>query len=144
MKTSASFRMVRYGVLLLFLGMLTGILVMHVKNPRMGLSAHLEGVMAGMMLILLGGAVWERLSLPRLLSAAAFWLAVYSAYATWSYTLLGAILGTSKMTPIAGKGFSAPAWQEALVGGLLVSEVLCILALFPILLYGMRREEAQP
>lgn len=61
MKQSLGFRMVRHGVLLLFLGLLTGIPIMHVKNPRMGLAAHLEGIMAGMMLLVLGGVVWDRL-----------------------------------------------------------------------------------
>ena len=135
--------LVRHGVFLLFLGLLTGLAVSGVKNPRMGLSAHLEGVMGGMLLILLGGAVWQELTLTGRQAAAAFWLSLYAAYTTWAYTLLGALLGTSRLTPIAGAGFSAPAWQETLVQGCLVTEVLAVLIAFCILLYGLRGKGLQ-
>ncbi|MFH2099935.1 MAG: hydrogenase, partial [Pseudomonadota bacterium] len=115
MNDHLGFKLVRHGVILLFLGFLTGIAVMHVKNPHMGLSAHLEGVMAGMMLLLIGGVVWERLSLPSGMMVVVYGLILYASYTTWAYTLLGAALGTSRMTPLAGAGFSAPAWQETLV-----------------------------
>ena len=136
-------RLIKHGVFLLFLGLLTGLVVAEVKNPRMGLSAHLEGIMAGMLLILLGGAVWNELSLSSRFAATALWLSIYSAYATWAYTLLGALLGTSRLTPIAGAGFCAPVWQETLVQILLVSEVIAILIAFCILLYGMRGHMAK-
>ena len=136
-------RLIKHGVFLLFLGLLTGLVVAEVKNPRMGLAAHLEGLMAGMLLIILGGAVWNELSLSSRLATTALWLSIYSAYATWAYTLLGALLGTSRLTPIAGAGFCAPAWQETLVQILLVSEVIAILIAFCILLYGLRGRMAK-
>jgi hydroxylaminobenzene mutase len=135
--------LIKHGVFLLFLGLLTGIVAAEVKNPRMGLSAHLEGIMAGMLLILLGGAVWDELRLSSRLSFTALWLSIYSAYATWAYTLLGALLGTSRLTPIAGKGFSATEWQETVVQILLVSEVIAILIAFCILLFGLRGHRAR-
>ena len=44
----------RYGILLFFLGLVTGLVVPMLANPRMGLSSHLEGLMNGMFLIILG------------------------------------------------------------------------------------------
>lgn len=131
-------RLVRDGVFLLFLGLLTGLAIPGLKNPRMGLSAHLEGILAGMFLILLGGVVWQQLKLSATQAVFAFWLSLYGAYATWAYTVLGAFLGTSRLTPIAGAGYSAPAWQETLVQVALVSEVMAILLALGLLLYGLR------
>ncbi len=143
MKESLSLSLVRHGVILLFMGLLTGLLIPHVKNPHMGLSAHLEGMMAGMMLLLMGGVVWRRLVLSDNYSNLVFWLLLYASYTTWAYTLLGAILGTSKMTPLAGAGYAAPGWQETLVAVLLVSEVLSVLAAFPILIYGLNGKKVE-
>jgi len=47
-------KLIRYGILLFLLGLLTGFAVESMKNPRMGLSSHLEGTMNGMFLILIG------------------------------------------------------------------------------------------
>ena len=55
-----SHRLTRSGVLLLLLGLLTGLFVPKFANPKMGLSSHVEGVMGGMMLIILG-FVWPKL-----------------------------------------------------------------------------------
>src|ERR1700753_4150644 len=42
------------GLVLFLLGLLTGFAVPAVKNPRMALSSHLEAVLNGMFLVLLG------------------------------------------------------------------------------------------
>jgi len=47
-------RLIFLGLLLFFLGLLAGLFVQNMANPRMALSAHLEGVMNGMFLVLLG------------------------------------------------------------------------------------------
>lgn len=70
-------RLIWHGIFLFFLGLLTGFLVNRAfTNPRMGLSAHLEGVMNGTFLAVLG-AVWGELRLPARAATAAFWLALY-------------------------------------------------------------------
>jgi len=50
------------GVLLFLLGLLIGLLIPMMTNPRMGLSAHLEGIMNGMFLVILG-LIWNKLRL---------------------------------------------------------------------------------
>jgi hydroxylaminobenzene mutase len=122
---SASTLLVISGVLLLLLGLLNGALVNVLLNPRMGLSAHLAGVQNGMVLILFG-LVWGRAQFSSFSSVANVSLAVYSMYGFWIALLLSAMWGTSASTPIAGKGFSGQAWQEAAVGALLMSSSLAI------------------
>src|SRR5262249_25247873 len=50
-------RLVWHGMFLFLLGLLTGFVEQNVANPRMGLAAHLEGVMNGTFLVALG-AIW--------------------------------------------------------------------------------------
>lgn len=42
------------GLALFLIGLLTGLVIPALKNPRMALSSHLEGVLNGMFLVVLG------------------------------------------------------------------------------------------
>jgi hypothetical protein len=55
------------GMLLFLLGLLTGLAEQHFTNVRMGLAAHLEGVMNGIFLVALG-AIWTEGHLEKFLS----------------------------------------------------------------------------
>lgn len=68
------------GMLLFLLGLVTGLLEQRFTNMRMGLSAHLEGVMNGTFLIALG-AIWTEVRLSPPAKAIAFWIALYGTYA---------------------------------------------------------------
>src|SRR4030081_534405 len=107
-------RLIWHGMLLFLLGLLVGLFDGQVANPRMGLAAHLEGLMNGTFLFALG-AVWPFVKLSSNLIALTFWTVLYGAYANLIVTTLAAILGASSLSPITGAGHSAPAWQEALV-----------------------------
>lgn len=87
-------RLVWHGVLLVLLGLLTGVAIPLLENPRMGVSAHLAGVQNGILLGLVG-LVWIDVKLSERLAAAAFWLLLFSLYALWLGNLLGAAFGTS-------------------------------------------------
>ena len=50
----ANRRLMWHGVLLFLLGLLTGLVEQRFTNVRMGLAAHLEGLMNGTFLIALG------------------------------------------------------------------------------------------
>jgi (hydroxyamino)benzene mutase len=56
-------RLMWHGMLLFLLGLITGLLKQRFTNVRMGLSAHLEGVMNGILLLALGAA-WNEVRLP--------------------------------------------------------------------------------
>ena len=51
MQTNINRRLKFLGMLLFLLGLITGLALMSFTNPRMGLAAHLEGVMNGLFLI---------------------------------------------------------------------------------------------
>jgi len=73
-----------HGVLLFLLGLLTGLVEQRFTNVRMGLAAHLEGVMNGIFLIALG-AIWNEVSLPPLAKGATYWVVLYGTYAKWLF-----------------------------------------------------------
>lgn len=113
--------------MLFVLGLITGFAIPAFKNPRMGLSSHLEGVMNGTFLIAVGAA-WSHVRLSGKLEATAFWLLLYGGFANWTFISLAGILGTSKMTPISGAGFEGAPLHEIIVTGGLVSVGLTMLA----------------
>jgi (hydroxyamino)benzene mutase len=101
-------------------GLLTGLLIPAVTNPRIGLSAHLEGIANGTFLLALG-AVWDRLRLSPSAERAAFWLLAYGTTSHCAFVFLASVFGASRAMPIASAGFTAAPWQDLLVTGGLVS-----------------------
>jgi (hydroxyamino)benzene mutase len=131
-------RFVFAGMTLLLLGLLTGFVVPSLANPRMGVSAHLEGVLNGLLLVLLG-LVWSEVSLPPRAEKAALGLLFYGTYANWATTTLGAAFGTSRLTPVAGAGHAGAPWQEDLVTVLSVSLAFSMIAGIAVVLWGLGR-----
>jgi hydroxylaminobenzene mutase len=123
---------------LFLLGLLTGFVEQQFSNPRMGLAAHLEGVMNGIFLIALGAA-WAEVRLSRRLQLAAYWSALYGTYANWATTTLAAIFGTAALSPITGAGHSGQPWQENLVTAGFMSVGIVIVAASVLVLWGLRR-----
>ena len=136
--TDASRRLIWYGMFLFLLGLLTGFVEPKFANPRMGLAAHLEGVMNGIFLVALGAA-WAHVRLSPGLSSTAYWTALYGTYANWAVTSLAAILGTAALSPITGAGHGGRPWQEAIVTVGFLSVSIAILACSILVLWGLRR-----
>lgn len=130
--------LLRLGVVLFLLGLLTGFVVPVVAIPRMGLSSHLEGLFNGIVLIVLG-LLWPQLALGARLKAVTFALAVYAAFANWGATLLSAATGAAAMMPIAGGGSSGVPAAEMAVAFLLISLSIAMIAAFALVLWGLRR-----
>lgn len=128
-----------HGMLLFLLGLLTGLVGQNFTNPRMGLAAHLEGVMNGTFLLAVGAA-WREVRLPSRWSAAAYWLALSGTYGNWASTTLAAIFGTAAMTPIAAGEHVGQRWQETVVTVGFVSTGLAVLVAAILLLAGFRRQ----
>lgn len=142
MKNPAAKRLIAAGAILFLLGLLTGFAIPALRNPRMGLSSHLEGVMNGTFLIALGAA-WSHVSLSPRLETASLWLLIYGSSANWFFVTLAAVLGTSKMTPIAGAGYSGTAAQEQLVTFGLVSVGVAMLLGSSMVLYGLCKKDTE-
>ncbi len=131
-------RLLWNGMFLFLLGLITGLIEQKFINPRMGLAAHLEGVMNGTFLIALGAA-WTEVRLSPRLNAVAYWSALYGTYVNWVITALAAIFGTAAMTPITGAGFNGQLWQENLVTYGFTSVGLGIIAASILVLWGLRK-----
>jgi hydroxylaminobenzene mutase len=136
-------RLISHGVFLFFLGLLSGVAIPAVTNPRMGLSAHMEALLNGMFLILLGGVVWKELSLSDRVATASYWLFLYAAYGSWFFCQLAAVFGASQVLPIASAGFSVAPWQDALVRAGLTLVACSVTLACCFLLYGLRRGAAE-
>lgn len=140
MDTQTSRQLKMLGMVLFLLGLLTGLAVMNTKNPRMGLSAHLEGVMNGTFLVV-AGFLWNELKLSASLKRVLFGSLVYGTFVNWLSTLLAAVLGTSKTTPIAGAGFAGSELHETIVTAGLVSIALAMVFSLVVIIYGLRGKQ---
>jgi hydroxylaminobenzene mutase len=99
------------GVLLFFLGLVTGFAIPRMRSARLGLSAHLVATQSGVALIAFAFLwphlrFWAGWAAPL---AHALWI---SLYVTWIGYVLAAAWGTGRSLPIAGAGTSAEPWQE--------------------------------
>jgi hydroxylaminobenzene mutase len=125
------------GAVLVLLGLLTGLGGSLFANPRMGLSSHLAAMMGGSLLLALS-ACWHRVVLSPRLDRAAFWLLIYGNVANWAATLLAAIWGGGGgMMPIAAAGRQGAEWQEGLIGLLLISLSLAMIAGVALVIKGL-------
>jgi hydroxylaminobenzene mutase len=107
-------RLMFHGMVLFLLGLGTGFAEQHFANVRMGLAAHLEGLMNGIFLLALG-AIWKEVRLSSRIASVVFWVTLYGTYGNWLMTTLAAVFGTAALSPITGAGHSGLPWQESLV-----------------------------
>ena len=142
MMESANRRLMFHGMVLFVLGLFTGFAEQHFANVRMGLAAHLEGVMNGTFLVAIG-AIWEHVRLSPTKLTIAFWIGLYGTYANWLITMLAAVFGTAALSPITGAGHSGQPWQESFVtaGFMSVGIAIVIFSLF--VLWGLRARASQ-
>jgi hydroxylaminobenzene mutase len=143
MTRTARERLIWHGMFLFLMGLLTGFLIPVLTNPRLGLSAHVEALLNGMFLVILGGVVWNNLKLSDRMAKLALWLFLFAAYANWLFCLLAGVFGASEILPIASAGHTAAPWQEIPVRlGLSLGAVGITLACVCVL-FGLRGESAE-
>jgi (hydroxyamino)benzene mutase len=136
-------RLMFNGVLVFLLGLASGLILDFglFTNARMGLAAHLEGVLNGMFLAVLG-LIWPNVRLPPGVKSFARWLAVGGGYLNWIAAFWAAAMGRGRTSPIH------PADRPNYIGEhLIVEAALAILALAFIVtcivvLYGLRRQQS--
>jgi hydroxylaminobenzene mutase len=119
-------RILRAGFVLFLLSLLTGLAIPVTANPKMALASHLTGFLGALSLMVLAVA-WPALSRRALPARLIRYSFLSAAYANWAASALASAWGTSHLTPLSGSGFSAVAWQEALVGFLQVGQGVVIL-----------------
>jgi (hydroxyamino)benzene mutase len=129
------------GVLLFTFGLVIGLFIPIMTNPRMGLSAHLEGALNGMFLVLLG-LIWNKVLLNNTWLKTVFWLTIYGSFANFVAVTIAAITGAGKMMPIAGGKEGAPV-TEGLISFLLISLSLAMIAVCVMVLAGLYKHMKQ-
>jgi hydroxylaminobenzene mutase len=135
-------RLMWHGMFLFLIGLITGFLEQHFANVRMGLAAHLEGVMNGIFLLALGGA-WSAVNLRPAMKATAYWTVLYGTYMNWVFTTLAAIFGTGALSPITAPGRAGQPWQEALVTAGFMSVGIVIVFSTVLILWGLRAKASR-
>jgi hydroxylaminobenzene mutase len=129
------------GLVLFIIGLVVGLFVQNMANPRMGLTAHLEGIMNGMFLMIVG-VIWTRLILSFKWLKASYLLLLYSTFANFLAVLIAAVTGAGKMMPIAG-GQEGSASEEAIINFLLISLSLAMLFACITIAIGFYRHSKQ-
>ena len=136
--TETKRRLLWHGILIFLFGLLAGMAVPLVANPRMGVAAHLGGVMSGIFLLLVG-LIWEDIKLSSVAARTALWLFLYSSYTGWLAQFLAACWGTSEATPIGGAGYRGAPWQENVVWLVAISFSVTITLACILALWGLRK-----
>jgi len=127
------------GLILFLLGLVTGLAVPALKNPRMGLASHLQGMTNGPFLLVIG-LLWPHLNLTYIWQVVTVVLLAYGTYANWLATQLAAIWGAGrKFAPGAAGDHVASVAKERLINFLLASLAPAMLAAIIILLVGVLR-----
>jgi hydroxylaminobenzene mutase len=139
-------RLVFWGVALVFLSLLTGLLLAaapsFVANPRGLLAGHVEAAMNGTLVVVIGLFI-ERVRFSDGERRICRFALLYGAFANWLFTSLAGILGTSQATPLAGAGYAAGAVAETVILVALLSVGLAMIVAIGLLLLGLKRGMAQ-
>ena len=134
-------RVIQLGFVLIFIALATGFGQPLYRSPRLGLAAHTVGITGGLVLIAFG-ALAGQFALGARASKVMMGCWLYTAYMNWFASLLGAITGASRLTPIAGAGTSAAPLAESAVSFLLQSLAVASLVGTAIAIYGFRQKRA--
>ena len=126
-----------FGVVLFLLGLIVGLVIPLFANPRMGLSSHIEGVLNGMFLVILG-LIWYKIVLSNRWLKITFWLAIYGTFANWAGLLYAAIVNAGRDLPFA-QGQEGTPIQEGIVSFLLISLSLAMILISITVLVGLKR-----
>jgi hydroxylaminobenzene mutase len=135
-----SHNLLRLGVLLFLLGLLTGFALPAMKNPRMGLSSHMEGILNGIFLIAIG-LLWQKLTLSDRILKITFWLLLYGTYVNWATVLFSAITGAGAMMSLSNPTMHGAPWQEAVVNFGLYSLSIAIVLACVFIIVGLKKVE---
>lgn len=129
-------KLIFLGVILFFFGLIVGLLVPIFANPRMGVSSHIEGVLNGIFLIVLG-LIWHKVELSERLLKITFWLAVYGTFVNWFGILIAAIFNAGAMLGIVAKGREGTPIAEGIVTFSLISLSIAMVIVCILLLIGL-------
>ncbi len=130
-------RVVQAGALIFLLSVLLGFLVPKFALPRVGLSAHLVGVMQGL-LMLTSGQLWTRLSLRPAWSRFACILTIGGGYSAWFGNVLAGAWGAGgTLLPQAAGSARGSEFKEMVLVLLLRGGGLALVVGWLVILWGL-------
>ena len=138
LNNNQSNQLIFFGVLLFLLGLIIGLLVPIFANPRMGVSSHIEGVLNGMFLIVLG-LIWHKINLTTQWLKITFWLAIYGTFINCIGILIAAIFDGGKMLGIMANGQEGSPIIEGIIGFSLISLSIAMIIVSIATLIGLRK-----
>ena len=134
--------LMRASFFLFLLALLNGVAIPVFHNPRLALSAHLSGMMNSFVLTSLA-LTWPLLYATERRRKWIRAMFLFGAYMIWFSNVLGAAWGTNWLTPMAGKGFHAPVWQQIIVAGLIIFTVWVYIIAASLVIWALRPREAE-
>ena len=137
-KKRQSDKLIYYGVILFFIGLIIGLIVPIFANPRLGVSSHIEGVLNGMFLIILG-LIWNKIDLSNKWLKITFLAAIYGTFMNCFAILIAAIFNVGKMLGIAANGQEGTPIVEGIVSFSLISLSIAMLLVCVSVLIGLKR-----
>jgi (hydroxyamino)benzene mutase len=138
LKEKQSDRLIFSGMLLFFLALLVGLGAPLLANPRLGISCHVEGVLNGIFLVVLG-LIWKRIALADIWLVITFWLSVYGTFSNWLGYLIAAIYNAGRHLSIASAGHQGPPLADDVVDFLLVTLTISMLTICTTVIIGLYR-----
>jgi hydroxylaminobenzene mutase len=138
LKNLLAHRLIYLGIVLFLLGLIVGLVIPALANPRMALASHIEGVFNGMFLVLLG-LIWHRVDLSDRWMKINFWLAIFGTFMNWFAMLVAAIFDAGKMLNVAAKGKEGHPAVEAFITFALISLSVAMIWISISVLVGLRR-----
>ena len=129
-------KLIFWGALLFLIGLLQGALIPYFINPRMALSAHLAAVQSGMAVIIFG-LLWELVSVSEKWKGLAYYTNIIGMYLVWFAISLAAIVGASRVLPIAGAGYSSSNVNETLVEIIIMAGAGLVVLSTAIIVFGL-------
>lgn len=136
-------RMLQMGIALFLFASLEGFAVPYFAAPLLGRSVHTLCALSGVILLALG-LLWPRLTLGATTSRLAFWLFIYSDFATIVGFLMAAMWGAgNESIPLAAGSVHGTAFQEVAIKVVMYSAGAPVLISLVLILWGLRIEAGQ-
>ncbi len=137
-------RLLQIGAALFLFTSLEGFAVPYLASPPLGLSVHRLGAFSGVFLVALG-LLWPRLKLGATVSRLAFWLLIYSDFATIAAYVLAAFWGAGNtVMPLAAGAAHGTVFQEATIKVVIYSAAPTGIIAFSLIFWGLRLTSGSP
>jgi hydroxylaminobenzene mutase len=137
-KEQQSEKLVFSGMFLFFLALIVGLGAPLLANPRLGISCHVEGVLNGIFLILLG-LIWNRISVSWKWLKITFWLSIYGTFSNWLGYLIAAVFNAGRHLNIASTGHPGTPIADDIIDFLLATLTVAMLTICTTIIIGLYR-----